>query len=348
VKRSAAFLLVLAATAFVSSTPAQASHVRCGDVIARDTRLDSDLIDCPGNGIVIGADGITLDLGGHVIDGVQFQSPVGVDDTGHDGVTIRNGSVQQFATGIALRNTNDSRVTNVRVREAFWGLALQHAHRNHLAGNEVSESTTAIDLADDAEGNVITHNALTRNANGIFLATHESDDRMRQPPSHNLVVRNVISQNQYGIWAWFCVFNTFEGNSMDANSEYGVLISFTSSGNSVNGNHLTANQEGIAVRGQVAATRVFRNRIADSVEDGIVVDSVPSSPQSPNLVERNVSNGNGDDGIDLDRPGAVVTKNTANFNSEFGIESVPGVTDGGGNKARGNGNPAQCLNVSCK
>jgi hypothetical protein len=27
---------------------------------------------------------------------------------------------------------------------------------------------------------------------------------------------------------------------------------------------------------------------------------------------------------------------------------VPGVTDGGGNKARGNGNPAQCLNVTCK
>lgn len=29
------------------------------------------------------------------------------------------------------------------------------------------------------------------------------------------------------------------------------------------------------------------------------------------------------------------------------LEAVPGVTDGGGNRARGNGNPAQCTNVAC-
>jgi hypothetical protein len=44
----------------------------------------------------------------------------------------------------------------------------------------------------------------------------------------------------------------------------------------------------------------------------------------------------------------TLTKNTANDNGDLGIEAVPGVIDGGGNRARGNGNPAQCLNVSCK
>ena len=42
----------------------------CGDVITQDTTLDSDLIDCPGDGVVIGASGITLDLAGHTIDGL--------------------------------------------------------------------------------------------------------------------------------------------------------------------------------------------------------------------------------------------------------------------------------------
>ena len=46
-----------------------AAHVTCGDVITQDTTLDSDLIDCPGDGLVIGADGVTLDLGGHTVDG---------------------------------------------------------------------------------------------------------------------------------------------------------------------------------------------------------------------------------------------------------------------------------------
>jgi hypothetical protein len=33
---------------------------------------------------------------------------------------------------------------------------------------------------------------------------------------------------------------------------------------------------------------------------------------------------------------------------DLGIAAVPGVTDGGRNRARGNGNPAQCLNVACR
>jgi hypothetical protein len=39
--------------------------------------------------------------------------------------------------------------------------------------------------------------------------------------------------------------------------------------------------------------------------------------------------------------------NTANDNLDHGIEAVPGVVDGGGNTASGNGNPTQCLNVAC-
>ena len=57
---------------------------------------------------------------------------------------------------------------------------------------------------------------------------------------------------------------------------------------------------------------------------------------------------NGDDGIDVENSDATLTGNTADRNSDLGIEAVPGVTDGGGNRAFGNGNPLQCLNVACK
>ena len=43
--------------------------LECGDTITADTTLDRDLTDCPNNGIVVGADGITLDLNGHTISG---------------------------------------------------------------------------------------------------------------------------------------------------------------------------------------------------------------------------------------------------------------------------------------
>jgi hypothetical protein len=38
---------------------------------------------------------------------------------------------------------------------------------------------------------------------------------------------------------------------------------------------------------------------------------------------------------------------TANDNGDLGIEAVAGVNDGGGNRASGNGNPAQCTGVAC-
>jgi hypothetical protein len=44
----------------------------------------------------------------------------------------------------------------------------------------------------------------------------------------------------------------------------------------------------------------------------------------------------------------TLTRNVANDNGNLGIQAEPSVIDGGGNKAKGNGNPLQCVNVFCK
>ena len=71
------------------------------------------------------------------------------------------------------------------------------------------------------------------------------------------------------------------------------------------------------------------------------------------IVEGNTANGNGDDGIDIDSDEnpllpTEVTRNTANDNGDLGTEAVAWTRDGGGNRAFGNGNPLQCLNIVCK
>src|SRR4051794_41657583 len=86
---TAAFTGALLALLALGS-PATASHVSCGAVLNTDTTLDSDLSDCPGSGVVIGASDITVDLGGHTIDGSG--TGAGVDNGGgYDRVTVRNG-----------------------------------------------------------------------------------------------------------------------------------------------------------------------------------------------------------------------------------------------------------------
>ena len=93
-----------------------ASHLSCGDTITADTTLDSDLVNCPNNGIVIGADNVTLDLNGHTIDGDGFIQGGHQEDTGvsifeHDGITVKHGSIRQFGnTGLNAVGVRDIRL----------------------------------------------------------------------------------------------------------------------------------------------------------------------------------------------------------------------------------------------
>jgi parallel beta-helix repeat protein len=94
------------------------------------------------------------------------------------------------------------------------------------------------------------------------------------------------------------------------------------------------------------------NRVRDNVvtdgrpflrADGIVVAAGVTST----VVRGNTANGNSDDGIDVDAAGTTIRDNVADGNDDLGIEAVAGVVDGGGNRASGNGNPAQCTGVVC-
>src|SRR3954469_9265176 len=90
--------LAMAATVVVAAgwlaAPALAQGVRCGQVVAHDVTLEADL-DCSGDdspALVIGAAGVTVDLGGHTL--LDDPATVGIDNSGgYDDVTIRNGRV---------------------------------------------------------------------------------------------------------------------------------------------------------------------------------------------------------------------------------------------------------------
>ena len=268
----AAVVVATATLVALTTARALANHVACGDVITQDTRLDSDLIDCPGDGIVIGAHDITLDLNGHVVDGVGNFSSFGILnghdflDQGFDGVVIEDGTVREFGFGIDLRYVGGNRVRRIALMANRLGLVL-----------------TGFD-----DGNVIEHNVAQDNGGGIEL----SDSFGR-----TLISKNTALDNGWG-------------------------IRLLEAGNT-----------------RVVKNRAFHNRLG-----GIGVDDAAASP---NLVEHNVANDNGGDGIDVGEEN-IVARNTANRNADLGIDAEVGVIDGGGNRARDNGNPLQCLNVSCK
>src|SRR5215208_6847431 len=108
-----AVVLAFAVAALVALRGAEAAgqgQPKCGDTITTDTILHKDLLNCPNNGIIIGADNITLDLNYHTISGdgtaasgcdpEQEFCDVGVLNRGHDGVTVVHGSVHEFVVGV--------------------------------------------------------------------------------------------------------------------------------------------------------------------------------------------------------------------------------------------------------
>jgi parallel beta-helix repeat protein len=314
------------ATALATAGPAGAQTVTCGQVITKSTKVTNDLTNCPGNGLLIGADNITLDLNGHTIDGDEVAHPGafeagirnGVHDgpPGHNGVTIKNGLIQEFDTGVGVQNASHNVLSSLRAVRNGRGITVGSSN----------------DLV--ASGNLIRRNSVSQNR-GYGITLSGADNRVR---------RNLISNNDTGVVVT-CPSadgNVIEKNTAAGNGYSGIVFSDADCGqNLVRDNLLVANGV-FGIFCIESHSVVFEgNRVFRSGDTGIAIDC------GPNVLRRNVSSENGDDGISV-AGGNTVAKNRANDNGDLGIEASPGVIDGGGNRASGNGDPLQCLNVFCR
>ncbi len=93
--------LQTSATATSATAP---TVVTCGQVITVSTTLAGDVGPCPGNGIIVRADHITLNLGGHKLFGVGDESDdrVGVRMPRTTASTVTNGEIAGFSTGVYI------------------------------------------------------------------------------------------------------------------------------------------------------------------------------------------------------------------------------------------------------
>jgi hypothetical protein len=72
----------------------------CGQSVTTSAVLTQNLV-CAGDGIVVGASGITIDLQGFVVRGDRGAGDYGIDDTGGwDRVAVKNGVVRNFDFGV--------------------------------------------------------------------------------------------------------------------------------------------------------------------------------------------------------------------------------------------------------
>jgi parallel beta-helix repeat protein len=331
----------------LSARPALANHVQCGDVITQDTTLDSDLVDCPRFGIVIGADQITLDLNGHTIAGsprVEYpgyqyltaeagvvNGVYGADLPAHDGVVIKNGVIREFVHGVLLSQSRDP--------------------NNSASHNALYDLTTFENANGIALGSMADHNLVTRNQAFDNGPTNEGAGiRLESVGLGNRIRRNVTSGNYWGIFLEGGADGTQIERNLAAQNLYGIYLTDQRGATHIRGNEVSRNSVvGISMSESVNA-RIEENLVVGNGNGGgIVAGSADLDPPGgATLIAGNRASRNDADGIYAYGRLTTVERNVGNDNADLGIDAVGGVIDGGGNRAFGNGNPLQCLNVSCK
>jgi parallel beta-helix repeat protein len=353
---------------------ASADHVRCGEKITTDTRLDSDLLNCRNNGIVIAADNVTLNLNGHTIDGDGTPAAgcnprrkicdVGVVSVGHDGVTVRGGSVREFDVGVLVGSARRARVLGVSSSRNFSfgfvvfdsarslvrdcsgsdnpapegdGMGLYGSHDVRILHNSFRRNFEPGLHVGDSTDNLIQGNLFSQNAPGIFIT--ESN--------RNQVRRNRLVRDREAI-----LVGPGNRNVIARNRVYGAVggIAIEDGRGNLVAHNLVVDARRVGIRlgiqpPPIGGTKnvVVRNLVRGGKADGFLV----YREDAHSLLNGNVAVGLLDDGFDVRSRSAKLTGNRAVGNADLGIEAARGVTDGGGNRASGNGDPSQCLNVKC-
>jgi parallel beta-helix repeat protein len=375
---SLAVLLTSAVLMFGGSFATAAPPLSCGDTITTDTTLHHNLVNCPNNGITIGADNVTLDLNYHTIDGdgapaagcdpqTEF-CDVGVVNFGHDGVTVVHGSLRQFAGGVDFGEVRDNRLLDISASSnQVTGIQLFNSSRSVIRNSSGNGSLddrdgTGLGLFDSHRVRII-HNSFRRNAGDHAILMADSNN--------NLIKGNRLSRNGgEGILMGGGERNRITRNRLVRN-EAGITLG-PGSHNVVTRNHVSRGRDGIRIEkghdnllahNVVAHARragirlgiphpflggahntVRGNLVKGSRVDGFLVNA----KDEHSLLIHNTARGAGDDGFDIESRSAKLTRNKANRNGDLGIEAVRGVIDGGGNKANGNGDPRQCTHIVCR
>ena len=308
----------LSALAFVSGTlavmaaPASAAHVTCGQLVTTSITLDSNLGPCPGDGLIVVADNVTIDLNGFTISaangagdnaGISIGRLAGPPTTpggtpiaplAVSGVTVKNGTVQGFDAGVVIAGVVAEDGTQTGGGNTVQNLTIQNNVNDQLAPPCNLGEGIAIFNSDD---NRILGNTLLNNGPYGGISVIEDSDR-------NLISGNVVTgHNLRGRGGSGC------GN---LNQSSGIRLEGPGANdNIVENNRVTlSGLAGIALHGYVCnpgpnedatdpntGNIIRRNTVLNGEQDGIAfLEQGPATVVCPafgNTVERNISSNNG-------------------------------------------------------
>ncbi len=246
----------------IASGPIPASHPAsdlCGVTIIENLKLDHDLA-CTGNGLIVGADGLTLDLNGRTIAGSG--TGVGINVTGRTGVSILGGTIRSFGAGVLTNTSSD--------------VVIKH--------NQFEANVDGVDLQAGSQGATITHNSFqSSSSRGIMI---------RGASTGHVIRENTFAGNRVGILVFGGIEVTVRDNFVSTSTLAGIRINTPATGNLIEKNQIASNPAGIEFlltgTQSAAGNTVVKNTLEQNT-CGV------KGPVIGNIVEKNDFAGNGSD-----------------------------------------------------
>jgi parallel beta-helix repeat protein len=248
-----------------------------------------------------------------------------------DGAVVsRNRSLRNAGgSGVRLEAATHTTITHNTLNSNGSGVDLgDGSNDNQVSNNSLIDDHEAAVAVGFSDRNVVTHNYIIRSGSGVILESADNTTITDNQILHS-VGPDGIGIQIYGN------NNLVARNTVIDSIRYGIEVDdFQDEGHSpVNGT-------------------VLRDNVVEGGAEGIAIGPEAGGVVLNTLIEHNVVSGALDDGIQLIGPStgletSTITRNVAVHNGDLGIETVPGTIDGGGNHAAGNGNPLQCLNITC-
>jgi parallel beta-helix repeat protein len=307
--------------------PVRAADPACGSMVFSNVKLAGD-VHCsepqppavtPASWITIGADNITIDLNGRIVQcsapaSIGFQGScqeepdidhaIGINTNGHSNIRIINsnedesGVIEGFSVGVWVQGGSNVRVSGIMItgpnNSAFPGCGAVCNPRPAAQAIKVTDVSCGMytDPSDNANLLVkISKNTISNHSEGIEL-TNASCVKLQD--------------------------NTVFNNNSDMHECHGIILE-DSSYNNVTGNKVYGNGENAAVDGGLTATGmsmnnlITRNEVSDNNGDGISL--------------RNGANGNTVQGNEMLFNGGDLFTNTVFFDAAARTGS-PALTTG--------------------
>ncbi len=307
---TAMVLVFVGAPMVVRAAPA--TNVFCGQTLMQDTKLDGDLT-CPGlvpfAALIIGADKVTLDLGGFTIAGTGADFGVFIEDEREE-ATVKNGTIQGFGVGVWAQGHHKLELSKLIFKNTeFFGTAITNGQdivvRNSTFLSPPASScsgNTAIQFRNVA--NVTVNNVDVHGGFGAVDISCILCDGT-EAPTNGKITNSTFAETHIGVG----IFNTsdltisnnhFSNIVPTAACGFGFAIisvpfGAPRTGIKIKDNFIHDNLTGIDLSDLVAAVEIKGNQIRDNSVFGIGLFANSGTPSTGNLIKDNITSGNGVD-----------------------------------------------------